>query len=302
MKQQRVVLKPNDRVPSTGSELCDLIDDIKDRWESIGLRLGVRQGDLAEIRSSLLYPEAWHKTSEMLQRARREFGKRGQHLLMSDLSKALGSGENSTENMEGLSFNYGNFKSELRGLLTTHVLETFCDVLPNITGVLREKILDQLNTNALISFLENYGYMSERRGISNLADVCRCNTGLSIVVDLCERFCPTAQKFSSETKGDMKTSSSSSSTPMLDLPPPFLNKVCVACTRTWEDIAWHMGYRNRDDRLVFGQVKTHPPMFQVLEDHWAQNGKKMTVGQFIEVLRRSERPRNDIIAMLEGAP
>jgi hypothetical protein len=70
------VLKSADPVPSTGSALCDLIDDIKDRWETIGMRLGVRRGDLDEIRNSLLYAEAWHKTSEMLQRARREFGKR----------------------------------------------------------------------------------------------------------------------------------------------------------------------------------------------------------------------------------
>jgi hypothetical protein len=203
--------------------------------------------------------------------------------------------ENSTKAMEG--FNYGNFKHELRGLLTAHVLEAFCDALPNMTGVLREKILDQRNANALLSFLENHGYMGETRGISKLAVFCSHVRGLATVAELCENFCPSIGKNSSQGD-DMK--SSSSSTPMLDLPPPFLNKVCVACTRTWEDIAWHMGYRNSDDRLVFGQSRV--PMNSVLEDHWAQSGKKMTVAQFIEVLRRSERPRNDIIALLEGAP
>lgn len=299
--------------------------------------------------------------------------------------------------MEG--FNYGNFKSELRGLLTTRVLETFCDALPSMTGVVREKILDQRNTNALLSFLENHGYMGETRGISKLAAFCSQTRGLATVAELCENFCPSIGKTLNEREGDImefnvtedslmlfarehqniiysswtdlknhfevsrakrgvkssqsiqwldldrlgpaeravrlfadahalgqldmlvevlsrrqvplhrvfvstfgrKSSSSSSfSTPMLDLPPPFLNKVCVACTRTWEDIAWHMGYRNSDDRLVFGQSRV--PMTKVLEDHWASSGKKITVGEFIDVLSRMERPRNDVIAMLQGAP
>jgi hypothetical protein len=110
--------------------------------------------------------------------------------------------ENSTKAMEG--FNYGNFKHELRGVLATRVIETLCDALPNMTDVLVEKILDQRNTNALISFLENHGYMGETRGVSKLAAFCSQHRGLATVAELCETFCPTAtQKNLNERKGDI---------------------------------------------------------------------------------------------------
>ena len=184
--------------------------------------------------------------------------------------------------MEGLSFNYGNFKSELRGLLTTHVLESFCDALPHMSDVVREKILEQRNTYALFSYLENCGYMSEHSGISKLYALCSRASGLHTVSELCRTFCPQMD----------------SSPAMLNISPVKFRTVCAHLDGGgWEEVAHELGISD-SSRLIL--KKSRDPTEAIIRSHYAQTGKMITVNAFVRILQKIGRIDVAILLAMEA--